>query len=109
MSEAAAPTLRQHAVGARIELANFRSERDAALAALTEVQAYEGGRLRIDLGGVEAASSLLLALLIGLLREAAAVAVTVEFARVPATVITMIEFSGLEGVLPLLSVEEPQP
>lgn len=87
----------EYRLGARFELGSFDDEQRAALTALSQAQ----GALRISLADVEAASSLLLALLVELEREARRCDVALEFTEVPATVLAMVEFSGLDNLLPI--------
>ena len=88
------------ALPARVELGNFARERAAGEVWLAEAAAAGRTALTLDLTPVTAASSLLVALLVAWLRRARMLGLQLEIIAVPVAVQAIIEFSGLEGLLP---------
>lgn len=88
-------------LASRIDPEGFAAERERLRGWITEAAAAGQTSAGINLADVEAANSLLIALLLALLRHARALGVSLELQAVPDTVLEIADFSGLTGLLPL--------
>ncbi len=64
-------------------------------------EAHPAGRLEISLGGITDGNSVLVSLMLVWLRRARAIEVDLCFVDIPPLVMNLIEFSGLDEVLPI--------
>jgi ABC-type transporter Mla MlaB component len=89
-------------------LANGKKARtllDGVLQELTaDVDAPVAGTLNVSLGGVTDGNSVLVSLMLVWLRRARTAGVDLCYTDIPPLVMNLIEFSGLDEVLPILPV-----
>lgn len=85
-----------------VTAADAAAIRDEVDAILRREQADADTVQVFDLGGVVDGNSLLIALMMGWLREARRYEKRISFRRVPGRLFELIEFYGLDSVLPVL-------
>jgi hypothetical protein len=101
-----------HRVEGAPTLANAREARallDETLAGLVKDEAAPEPTLEVSLAGIKDGNSVLVSLMLVWLRRARHAGVGIVFVEIPPLVMNLIEFTGLDDVLPMASGTAGQP